>query len=143
MVKVKFIKTDENAILPKRKYDSDSGYDIYSVDDLVIPAKSSATLKCGLKVSYITPGHWFSIRSRSGMAFSEDIVSFHGTIDNGYRNELGLKLFNFSDNDYRIKKGDRVCQMIIFKLLDSEVSFSDGEIDETERNENGFGSSGK
>jgi dUTP pyrophosphatase len=141
-VKVLFKKLDNRAVLPTKNKDSDTGYDVYSIDDFVIPANGSATVKCGLQVAYITPGYWFSVRSRSGLAFKSDIVGFDGTIDNEYRGELGIKLFNFSNKDYTIKWGERVIQIAIHKNIESEIEFTE-EIDRTERGSNGFGSSGR
>jgi len=142
-IEVKFVKTHPDAILPTKANESDTGYDVYAVEDTFLPAKGSAKVNCGLKVGYITPGYWFSSRSRSGLAFKNDVVSFHGTVDRDYRGELGLKLFNFSDNDYLIKKGERVCQIAIQPVYHAEMSFVDSVQDETSRRQNGFGSSGK
>lgn len=141
-VEVRFKKIHELAKLPSKNKDSDTGYDVYSIEKVVIPTKGCANIKCGLQVAYITPGYWFSARSRSGLGFKNDIICFHGTIDNEYRGELGLKLFNFSDKDYIVNVGDRVCQIAIQENIDSLISFSD-DIAETERGSCGFGSSGK
>lgn len=142
-IEVKFVKTHPNAILPTKANETDTGYDIYAVEDTFLPAKGSAKVNCGLKVAYITPGYWFGSRSRSGLGFKNDVVSFHGTIDQGYRNDLGIKLFNFSNDDYLIKAGERVCQIAIQPIYHAEMSFVDEIQDETDRGLNGFGSSGR
>jgi dUTP pyrophosphatase len=136
------IKLNEEAKLPTKNNDSDTGYDVYAVEEITIPAKGSAIVKCGLQVAYITPGYWFETRGRSGLAFKNDVVSFMGTIDNGYRGELGIKLFNFGNHSYIINKGDRVCQIAIVPVYSADMTFVDS-ITESERGENGFGRSGK
>lgn len=142
-IDVKFVKTHPNAILPTKANPTDTGYDIYACVDTFLPAKGSAKVNCGLKVAYISPGFWFGSRSRSGLGFKNDVVSFHGTIDQGYRNDLGIKLFNFSNNDYLIKAGERVCQIAIQPIYHAEMSFVESVQDETDRGLNGFGSSGR
>lgn len=142
-IEVKFVKTHPLAQLPVKNNADDTGYDIFSVEEVVVPAKGSAKIDCGLMVAYISPGYWFSSRSRSGMFFKNDILSFHGTIDRGYRNKLGLKLYNLSDVDYVVRAGDKVCQIAIAPIYDAEMSFVDSVVDETTRGQNGFGSSGK
>lgn len=142
-IEIRFIKTHPDAILPTKANDSDTGYDVYAVEDTFLPAKGSAKVNCGLNVAYISEGFWFSSRSRSGLAFRNDVVSFHGTIDQGYRNDLGLKLFNFSNEDYLIKAGERVCQIAIQPVYHADMSFVESVQDKTDRGLNGFGSSGK
>jgi len=139
---IKFIKLHDDAKLPSRNNTTDTGFDVYSVEDVIIPAHTSNKVSCGLQVAYITPGYWFETRGRSGLAFKNDVAPFMGTIDNGYRGELGLKLFNFSNTHYHIKKGDRICQIALVKLQNCYMSFVD-EIHETERGGSGFGGSGK
>jgi dUTP pyrophosphatase len=142
---VKWKKLHPLAKLPTKNNTSDAGYDVYSVDELTIPPKSSARINCGLQLAYITDGYWLGARSRSGLAFKNDVVSFHGTIDCGYRGELGLKLFNFSESEYKINIGDRVCQLVVVEQIDSDMQFIDDEtsVHETIRGADGFGSSGK
>lgn len=120
----------------------DTGYDIFSVEDTIIPAKGSKVVDTGIEVAYISPGYWFNIAPRSGLGFKHGIQPHLGTIDNPYRGNLGIKLYNFSDVDYPVAKGDRIAQIVIYPVIEATISWSDKKI-ETERNENGFGSSGK
>lgn len=145
-IKIRFIQTHPDAKLPKRNHDEplvgDTGYDLSSVEDVTVPARGSATVKVGLKLAYIQPGYWIRVESRSGLAFKHDIEIFNGIIDNPYRSELGCKLFNSEYHDYEIKKGDRIGQLAIYKLIEADMEFADS-VDETKRGEKGFGSSGK
>jgi dUTP pyrophosphatase len=120
----------------------DTGYDIFAVEDKVIPANSSAVVDTGIEVAYVTPGYWFAIMPRSGLGFKYGLQPHLGTIDNPFRGGLGVKLYNFSDILYEVKKGDRIAQIIFYPIIEPVISWSDEKI-ETARGENGFGSSGK
>lgn len=106
-----------------------------------MPNKSSAIVPVGLTCAYITPGFGFVIRPRSGLGFKAGLQPHLGEIDNGYRNDLAIKIYNFSYNDYAFKKGDRIAQIKIEKVWDTEVSFVE-EIIPANRGAAGIGSSG-
>lgn len=137
-----FIKTHEDAILPKRNHSDDSGLDMYAVENTVVPGRSAAVVPVGLKLGGITDGYWIRIESRSGLQFKHSISAFNGVIDQGYRGDLGIQLLNHSDHDYMVKKGDRIAQLILYPLIIADASFSDTAV-ESDRGEKGFGSSGK
>ena len=141
-----FVKTHPDAILPERNHkDSltgDTGYDITSVEDTLVPARGHAIAPVGLKLGYVSPGLWIRIESRSGLQFKHSISAFPGIIDNQYRGDMGIRLINNSDTDYLVKKGDRVAQLVLYPLIVAETKFVDEAI-ESERGEKGFGSSGK
>ena len=141
-VEIKLIKLDEDAILPTKAHDEDNCWDIYSIEEKVVPARGSAIIGVGLKLAYVTPGFGFVFRPRSGLGFKHSLQPALGEIDNGYRGELGVKIYNFSDVDYTFKKGDKMAQFKIEKVWKSEVSFTD-EVTESTRGEKGFGSSGR
>jgi len=144
---IKFVKTHPDAVLPKANDDTfdgtgDTGYDISSVEDVLIPAKGYAVVPVGLKVAYIAPGFWFKIEARSGLGFKHHIFPHFGIIDNGYRGDCGIKLYNFGDKDYQVKKGDRISQIVIYQLAQTKIGWAkDGT--KTKRGTKGFGASGK
>lgn len=139
--KMLFEKTHPNAILPFKTYPQDAGWDVFSIEDVIIPAKGCSKVNIGIRLAYLDLGYWFKIESRSGLAFKHDIMAFQGVIDNNYRGEIGIKLFNFSDSDYQIKTGDRVAQIVIYmENIDFNVGW--GRIVETDRGNKGFGSTG-
>ena len=144
-LEVKFIKTHQDAILPKKNHPGhligDAGYDIFCVDQVIVPPRGSAIAPVGLKLGYITPGYWFRIEPRSGLGFKKNIQPHLGIIDNPYRGDMGIKLYNFSDVPVTIDKGVAVAQFIIYKMNDAIVSWTD-VADATERGEKGFGTSG-
>lgn len=142
---VKFKKTHEDAVLPKANNSElatgDSGYDLVSVEDVWISRGMSNIVPVGLTVADITPGYWFRIEPRSGLGFKHSIQPHLGVIDNGYRGDLAVKLYNFSqEQDYQVKKGDKIAQIVFYPVIQPVMTFSD-EITETSRGEKGFGSS--
>jgi len=143
-MEIKFLKTHEDAVLPKSNHSDlltgDTGYDLTSVEAVVIPAKGSSVVPIGIKVGYITPGYWFKIEGRSGLGFKHSIQPHFGIIDNPYRGDCAVKLYNLSDVDYEIKKGDRIAQMVVYQLIQPSINWIE-EVEETERGEKGFGSS--
>jgi dUTP pyrophosphatase len=96
----------------------------------------------GLKLAYLPPGFWIRIESRSGLQFKHGLQAFNGIIDNQYRGDMGIRILNHSDNDYTAKKGDRVAQLVIYPLIALSSNFAE-QVQETQRGEKGFGSSGK
>lgn len=154
---IKLIKTHPDAQLPTQAHEGDNCWDIYAAEDTIIPRSETtvalvglpvpvtighAIVPVGLKVADITPGFGFVFRGRSGMGFKHGIFPHFGEIDNCYRGSLGVKLYNTTNIDYHIKKGDRIAQIKIEKNYNTEFSFTD-IINETTRNEAGFGSSGQ
>lgn len=141
-VEIKFVKTHPDAKLPTKAYDDDNCFDLYAVEDTSIPQGGSAVVPVGLTCGYISPGYGFVIRPRSGLGFKSSLQPHLGEIDNGYRGDLGVKMYNFDKVDHSIKKGDRVAQIKIERVWETKVSFID-EIVPANRGEKGFGSSGK
>jgi len=144
IVDVRFIKTNENAILPIKNHNEietgDAGYDIFAIEDVEVPAGGSAIIPVGFKVGYITPGYWFRIEARSGLGFKYGLMPHFGIIDNGYRGDLGIKVYNLSRQDYTVTKGQACAQFIVYKMISTRVNWTD-EATESKRGEKGFGSS--
>lgn len=157
-MKLELIKTHENAILPSQNNTAldgtgDTGYDLYAVEDVLIPGIqvntgtrvghiNSAVVPVGLEIGYIEPGYWLRIEGRSGLGFKHGIQPHFGIIDNQYRGGLGVKLYNLTSTDYQIKAGDKVAQIVGYKLIEMNMEFTDTKSDST-RGEKGFGSSGR
>tara|TARA_R100000657_G_scaffold15349_2_gene10806 strand:- start:155 stop:577 length:423 start_codon:yes stop_codon:yes gene_type:complete len=138
---LKFKKTNDKAVLPRKNHDNDTGLDVFSVEDITIPAKGSAVVDVGLKFAYISHGFWVKVEGRSGLGFKYGIFPHPGIIDQGYRGDAGIKLYNFTTKDYEVKAGDRIAQFVVYK--NHTVETSESEIIESKRGEKGFGSSGR
>lgn len=140
-VVLKFNKTHADAKLPTKNNTSDTGFDVYCVEDKIIPARGSAVVDVGLDFAYITPGYWVKVEGRSGLGFKYGVSPHPGIIDNGYRGNAGIKLYNNTDTNYEVKAGDRIAQFVVYKNYD--VGVEEGEKEESDRGNSGFGSSGR
>ena len=143
---IRFMKTHPDAVLPAAN-DSDitlgdSGYDLTAVEDVKIHVGNDAVVPVGLTLAYIDPGYWFRIEPRSGLGFKHGIQPHLGVIDNGYRGDMGVKLYNFGRDIYHVEKGDRIAQLVVYRLFKPIMKWAD-EVEETDRGNKGFGSSGK
>ena len=102
--------------------------------------KDKVDLLC--KFANIPVGWWVKVEGRSGLGFKHGIAPHPGIIDNGYRGDAGIKLYNNTDVDYNVKAGDRIAQFVLYPLApDFVVTF--GNSQESSRGDKGFGSSGK
>ena len=129
-----------NVNKPIKAYVNSAGYDLYSDESFNILPWSRAAISTGIRM-FIPNGYYGEICPRSGLAVRNGILAFNGTIDSGYLGIVYVLLFNLSDKEYFIKKGDRIAQ-IIFKKFEN-VSFSFCELTfDTDRGVKGFGSSG-
>ena len=145
-IKICFVKTHENARLPQRNNNEpmvgDTGYDIYAVEEVRIDPHNTKTVPIGLDIGFIQRGYWIRIESRSGMFFRHGITAFPGVIDCSYRGKLGASLINNTDVPYIVRAGDRIAQLVVYKLIEPEVCWVETK-DETARGDKGFGSSGR
>ncbi len=126
--------------LPSRQSQGAAGYDLKSSEDVVVPARGSAVVDTGVKMS-LPKGHYGRVAGRSSLAFKHNVVAFEGTIDDDYRGPIKVKLFNHSDEDYKVGSLTRIAQMIIQPYSTPKMDIVD-TLDETERGSGGFGSTG-
>ena len=138
-----FRRIHPDAVMPAYAHASDAGMDVRSVEELVIPAGKRALVHTGLVV-LLPPLYEAQVRPRSGLAlkFGVTVLNTPGTIDSGYRGEIGVILANFGDADFIVKKGDKIAQLVIAPVTQPEVC-EVSEIDETDRGAGGFGSTGR
>lgn len=143
-MKIDFIKKHEDAKLPKRNdpcpLTGDVGYDLFAVEDIEIPHGCSRIVNVGLQLANITPGYWFRIEARSGLGFKKGLQPHFGVIDNPYRGDLGIKIYNLSGDHQVIKKGQACAQFIVYEMINAECGFVN-QATETSRGIKGFGSS--
>lgn len=133
------IKLMEGGQLPKYIHKGDACADCYSAEEVTIPAGERKLVRLGFALA-IPTDYEVVLRPRSGLT-KRGIDSCIGTIDSGYRGELMACLVNNTKEPFFVKRGDRICQMKYQTA--KQCSFETvEELDETERGENGFGSSG-
>ncbi|MBO7482415.1 MAG: dUTP diphosphatase [Kiritimatiellae bacterium] len=137
-----FKRIHPDAVLPAYAHPSDAGMDLKSVEDVVIAPGRRALVHTGLVVN-LPPMHEAQVRPRSGLALKHGVTVLNtpGTIDAGYRGEIGVILVNLGDGPFAVSKGDKIAQLVIAPVLQPEVVEVDA-IDETDRGAGGFGSTG-
>lgn len=141
MTKVKVVNKS-NHRLPEYATVGASGMDLKAdiLEPVILPARGSVVIPTNIHIQ-LPEGYEAQVRGRSGLAFKYDIISHLGTIDADYRGAIGVKLFNFSDNDFVIRPGERVAQLVIARY--EKIEWEEvASLDETDRGEGGFGSTG-
>lgn len=126
--------------LPIYAHPQDAGADLCASEDALIPARGRKLVATGIRLA-LPAGHVGLIWPRSGLALRHGLDCGAGVIDAQYRGEVKVLLFNHSDTDLPIKKGDRIAQLLVQKV--ERAQFLPVEnLDETPRGSNGFGSTG-
>ena len=126
--------------IPSYSHPGDAGADLRSATDATIPARGSNLIPTGIRVE-LPPGHVGLVWPRSGLAVKHSLDCGAGVIDSQYRGEIKVLLFNHSDENYEVKRGDRIAQLLIQKV-ESVQFIKVQDIDDTLRGGNGFGSTG-
>lgn len=134
-------RLSENAVLPVRGSGLAAGYDLASAEDIVIPARGKAIAKTDLAMA-IPLGHYGRIAPRSGFSWKKHTDIGAGVIDADYRGNVGVVIFNHSDEDISVSQGDRIAQLILEQISTPVVEDVEGDLDDTQRGEGGFGSTG-
>lgn len=143
MATLKIKKLDSNATIPEYQSKGASGFDLCSLGEVSIPQGKFALIATGLAFS-IKEGYEIQVRPRSGLALKHGITVLNtpGTIDSDYRGEVKVILINLGNEDFVIKKGERIAQAVLCKIKQAKIKEVDF-LDETKRGSNGFGSTGK
>ena len=127
--------------VPLYSHPGDAGADLKASERNKVPARGKCIVSTGLHIA-LPAGHVGLIWPRSGLAVKHSIDCGAGVIDAQYRGEIKVLLFNHSDKDFSIEPGDRIAQLLIQKV-ESIRFLQVNSLDNTERNEEGFGSTGK
>ena len=145
MIKVKIKKLNSKVKVPKYKTDGSSGVDLeaFIENPIIVEPNSSKLIPTGISLS-IPQECEVQVRPRSGLAAESSIsvLNTPGTIDSDYRGEIKVILFNHGNEQFVVKNGDRIAQMVlvpVFKFQFEEVN----ELTQTNRGSGGFGSTGK
>lgn len=143
MMTVRIKRLSPHATLPSRQHSYDAGYDVTAVEETVVPAGKWTLVKTGIAVE-LPEEMEIQVRSRSGLALKHGIFCLNapGTVDAGYRNEIGVILANFSQEDFMIHRGERVAQLIFQTPKHPELVEVD-DLSESDRGLGGFGSTGR
>lgn len=139
-------KLHPNARLPSRQHPTDAGLDLYTIESGKIPANGKSIISTGIAIQMngLTTNSQtlcMQIISRSGLSAKYSIEKGAGLIDEMYRGEIKIILYNHSNHDYYYKEGERIAQAIIMPVILPEI-IEVNELDNTKRGLGGFGSTG-
>lgn len=130
---------DKSAFLPKRAHATDAGYDLFAPEGGLVPAHGSCTIDTGVHME-IPAGYVGFIKSKSGLNIKRNILT-DGVVDAGYTGSIRVKLYCHGNNAYAFSRGDKIAQIVILPIFTPELEVVD-ELEETERGDGGFGSTG-
>ncbi len=140
MVKVKVKKLKEEAIVPAYAHEGDAGMDLFSTEDYVILSGKRQLVSTGISME-LPEGYFASIRGKSGLAYKKGICILGGVIEWTYRGEYGVIVLNTGEENFEIKRGDKVAQVVIAPVAKAEIEKVE-ELSKTVRGDSGFGSTG-
>lgn len=140
---LKVFLRSENATVPTKSSALAAGYDLYASESGIIPGHGQTLIKTDLTI--IVPiGTYGRVAPRSGLAVKHGISTGAGVVDADYRGEVMVVLFNHSDKDFKVEKGDRIAQLVLEQIVNADIKvITAEELDSTVRGEGGFGSTGK
>ncbi|XP_061607609.1 deoxyuridine 5'-triphosphate nucleotidohydrolase, mitochondrial isoform X3 [Phyllopteryx taeniolatus] len=137
---LRFAKLSEHATTPTRGSSKAAGYDLYSAYDYSIDPMDKAIVKTDIQIA-VPHGCYGRVAPRSGLTVKHFIDVGAGVVDEDYRGNVGIVLFNFSKQTFEVKKGDRVAQLVCERITYPELVEQE-TLDDTERGAGGFGSTG-
>jgi dUTP pyrophosphatase len=141
-MKLRINKLNDLASIPQYEHPNDSGLDLISLKDLDILPGESKLVPTGIAIE-LPQGTEAQIRPRSGLALKHQVTVLNtpGTIDEGYRGEIGVILINHGKTTFKVTKGMRIAQMVIAPVIRVEVEEAQ-QLSDTSRGSGGFGSTG-
>lgn len=140
---VGFKRLNENATIPTKAHATDSGFDLYASEDVIIAPGETAVVPTGIAVQ-LPEGMEAQVRPRSGVTSKTKLRIQLGTIDNGYSGEIGIIVDNTATGAWAsayVDKGTKLAQLVV-QYLPQVEAVEVTEITDTDRGGNGFGSSG-
>lgn len=134
------VKLDKGAYMPERAHTTDAGADLRTPHDVTVMPNDSVVIDTGVHIE-LPPNTVGMLKSKSGLNVKHGITS-EGVIDVGYTGSVRVKLYNHSDKPCELKAGDKVSQLVVMPILIPTFELVD-ELEETERGNGGFGSTGR
>lgn len=141
-MKLKIRKIHSNAKTPEYAHPGDAGLDLFSIEEAEIAPSCSRLIHTGIIIE-LPKGTEAQIRPRSGLALKHQITLLNtpGTIDEGYRGEIGVIMINHGKESFHIRKGMKIAQMVIQRVCKVDLEIVE-ELSDSHRGADGFGSSG-
>lgn len=139
---VKVRRLTPGAILPSRAHPGDAGLDLFAAEAMEIPSGETRLVKTGISIE-LPPATEAQVRPRSGLALKHSVTVLNspGTIDEGYRGEVGVILINHGKNSFKVDAGMKIAQMVVKQVPHAEI-IEAATLSETRRGTGGFGSTG-
>jgi len=134
------IKKMNGMKMPEYAHKGDAGFDLYASEDYILGPMESNLVSTGIKIE-IPEGYVGLIWDRSGLAAKHSLHNLAGVVDSHYRGEIKVVVINFGKEKFEITKGMRIAQMLIQSVVNAEIIKTES-LNETERSEQGFGSTG-
>ena len=138
---IRVMKLSDTATIPTRGSAVAAGWDLYASQECVVPARGKAIVSTDISIA-VPVGYYGRIAPRSGMAWKKHTDIGAGVIDADYRGPVGVVMFNHSEEDLKIEVADRVAQLVIEQISMAPLTEVDS-LDDTERGEGGYGSTGR
>jgi len=140
-----FSKSNPDAVNPNYAYETDSGFDLYSTEEMWVFPSDRILVPTGIHVD-IPDGYEIQVRSKSGLALKQGLMVLNspGTVDQGYTGEIQVIIFNTSKDRIKIEKGQKIAQAVLCPVVSGKwINLVEKkEINSKDRNEKGFGSTG-
>ena len=134
------IKLDEGAFVPESAHEADAGYDLRTPTDCYVPGAGFAIIDTGVHIA-IPKGYVGFLKSKSGLNVRDHLTG-EGVIDSGYTGSIVVKLYHNYSGGKQFRRGDKIIQIVLLPIIKPELEIVDS-LEETERGDNGFGSSGR
>lgn len=132
---------DDGAYMPEKAHEADAGYDLRTPERVVLRRHDCVCIDTGVHIA-IPDGWYGKLESKSGLNVKHSIVSLGGVIDSSYTGNIVAKLYNFGNEDYVFEAGDKVIQIVFMPCGNFSLTQVDN-LEETERGNSGFGSTGR
>lgn len=140
-IKIKAKKLHPDAKIPSYAHEGDAGLDIFSNENCVIKAGERYLVSTGISIE-LPEGYVAFIKDKSGISSKFGVTHLAGVIEYTYRGEYKIALLNTGKEDYKIKKGDKIAQVVILPVATAEIEETNS-LSETSRGSGAFGSTGK
>jgi dUTP pyrophosphatase len=139
-MKIKVKKLKAEAVLPQMMRPGDAAMDLYAVEEMDMPKGKVVAISTGVALE-IPDGYVGNVRDRGGLARNHGFHTLGGIFDSNYRGDITVVAINLGAEDYKVKIGDRIAQIMIHRIESIELEEVE-ELSETERGEKRFASSG-
>ena len=140
VLEFKVKKLHEDAIIPTKAHESDSGWDLYILGDIEIKPKETVIIPTGIAIK-LPPFYEAQVRPRSGVTSKTKLRVQLGTIDNDYTGDIGIIVDNIGDEPIALNSGYKLAQLVVQQLPNTVIEVVD-DLEHGIRGDKGFGSSG-